>query len=307
MQEEIQISWIFASLLYFIGASILMDGIRRLSIAHAQDRAGPSLFQGFYDLIKLFGKEDLVPEVSSPALFTIAPVICFAAAITCSLLIPVGRHQALGIVGDLVLVIYLLTLIPVGIIIGGSASGSPYAAIGVSREIAQTVAYKLPFITAMVCVALRAGSFDLLQITRSSSFLTTPFAAIALLLTIPAASGVQPFDVPEAEQEIAGGPFVEYSGRRLALMKLSVWMKSFMYVSLIVSVFFGFLIPDVAGLDYLVHFLIVTLLIIAFVALSKASTGRTRVTNLLRMLWILPTALASVDLIGVILRGGWIG
>jgi NADH-quinone oxidoreductase subunit H len=109
---------------------------------------------------------------------------------------------------------------------------------------------------------------------------------------------VPPFDIPEAETEIVSGPYIEYSGPNLALLKLGQWLKTFLYASLISAVFFGTTIYHYQdGLNFVIHFAIIALLVTIFIAFWQATTGRTRVTNLLRYFWSIPMALAIADLV----------
>lgn len=304
MALSLTIFYIIVAVVYTVLASVLLEGIKRKAIAHAQNRKGPSFFQGFYDFIKLLTKENLMPNVASPFLFSLAPILAFSAGLVGAMVIPLAMHNpALPLAGDLILAVYLLTLIPVAIVVGGSASGSPFGAIGAAREIAQTIAYELPLVIALIAVAVSAHTFDLATLTQKTYFFVTPLAAIACLLTIPVAVGVQPFDTPEAEQEICTGVYVEYAGPKLALMKLGVWLKGFLYTSLIVAVFFGNFVDfiNIPVLNYIVHFLIVTVIMVLFVVFIRASTGRTRITNVIKMMWVVPTILASIDLVLVLL------
>jgi NADH-quinone oxidoreductase subunit H len=125
-----------------------------------------------------------------------------------------------------------------------------------------------------------------------------PLAAIAAIWTLPAAAAVQPFDIAEAETEIVSGPYVEYSGPNLALLQLGQWLKTFLYASLIVIVFFGTAIYHFGtGINLIIEFAIIALLVSAFIAFWQATTGRTRVTRVLRYYWTIPTILAVADLI----------
>ncbi|MGA7075893.1 MAG: complex I subunit 1 family protein [Halobacteriota archaeon] len=291
------IASIVGALVYAFVAALLLQGIRRIVVAHSQFRKGPSVFQAFYDFFKLMSKESLTPNVTSPLLFNLAPILSVASMLVAALIIPLASTSAVG-AGDLILVIYLLAIPPIALILGGSASGSPYGAIGAAREVALLIAYETPFIVAMVTVALAAGSFQLNTISTTAWISVLPLAAIAAIWTLPAAAAVQPFDIAEAETEIVSGPYVEYSGPNLALLKLGQWLKIFLYASLIAAVFFGTAIYHFQpAINFVIQFVIIALLISAFIAFWQATTGRTRVTRVLKYYWTVPTTLAIIDLV----------
>jgi formate hydrogenlyase subunit 4 len=289
---------VIAVLVYAFLAALLLQGIRRIVVAHSQFRKGPSVFQAFYDFFKLMGKESLTPNVTSPLLFNLAPILSVASMLVAALIIPLAASGSAVGAGDLIVVIYLLAIPPISLILGGSASGSPYAAIGAAREVALLIGYEMPFIISMVTVALASGSLQLNTITATSWITVLPLAAIAAIWTLPAAAAVQPFDVAEAETEIVSGPYVEYSGPNLALLQLGQWLKTFLYASLIAAVFFGTAIFHFQPVvNFFIQFVSIALLISAFIAFWQATTGRTRVTSVLKYYWAIPTLLAAIDFV----------
>ncbi len=289
---------IVGALVYAFVAALLLQGIRRIIVAHSQFRRGPSIFQAFYDFFKLMSKESLTPNVTSPLLFNLAPILSVASMLIAALIIPLAATTSAVGAGDLIVVIYLLAIPPIALILGGSASGSPYGAIGAAREVALLIAYETPFIVAMAAVAIAAGSFQLDTISATAWITVLPLATIAAIWTLPAAAAVQPFDIAEAETEIVSGPYVEYSGPNLAFLQLGQWLKIFLYTSLIAAVFFGTAIFHFQpAVNFVIQFVIIVLLVSVFIAFWQATTGRTRVTRVLRYYWAVPTMLAIVDLV----------
>jgi NADH-quinone oxidoreductase subunit H len=292
------IASIVGALVYAFVAALLLQGIRRIVVAHSQFRKGPSIFQSFYDFFKLMGKESLTPNVTSPLLFNLAPILSVAAMLVAALIIPLAAPASAIGAGDLIVVIYLLSIPPIALILGGSASGSPYGAIGAAREVALLIAYETPFIIAMLAVALASGSLQLNTISATAWITTLPLAAIAAIWTLPAAAAVQPFDIAEAETEIVSGPYVEYSGPNLALLQLGQWLKTFLYASVIAAVFFGTAIYQFQpAVNFVIQFVIIALLVTAFIAFWQATTGRTRVTRVLKYYWAVPTILGIADIV----------
>ena len=132
--------------------------------------------------------------------------------------LPIYNQSFFGGTADIVVIIYLLVIPALAMIVGGMASGSPFASIGVSREVVTMIAYELPLIISMLAVCKKAGlilgqgtTYSLEAIGRaqqtSNSFMFTLAlfpAAIAFLMILPAKIGIAPFDVAEAETEPDG-------------------------------------------------------------------------------------------------------
>ena len=112
--------------------SPLLEGIIRKTTALIQSRIGPPIIQPYYDLLKLFGKEEVTNTDNVAARY--APVICFAVTLLLALLTPFGVTAPLNMAGDTIVFIYLLTLGTVMVMMSGIISGSPYALIGSARE-----------------------------------------------------------------------------------------------------------------------------------------------------------------------------
>ena len=119
---------IFPGLLFCVVMGVLLSGLDRIWVARMQRRVGPPLLQSWYDFLKCCGKETIVPRHAKKAIYFAAPVVGFAALISISLFLPVaGGKPAYSGTADLVVILYLLTLVSVCMIVGASASGSPTA------------------------------------------------------------------------------------------------------------------------------------------------------------------------------------
>ena len=138
---------------------LFLMGFDRIVAARMQARIGPPLTQPFTDIRKLFAKENVVPENSIPWLFNIAPVLALASAITILLYLPVGGFPpVLSQGGDLILVMYLLTLPALALVAGGFASGSPYATVGAQREMVTMIAYEFPLAIVIISIAWKLAA-----------------------------------------------------------------------------------------------------------------------------------------------------
>ena len=209
---------IFPGILFVAVIGLLLAGIDRKVLARMQKRVGPPLVQPFYDFFKLMGKETIIPHAANKVAYLAAPVIGFVSLVVMMLFIPIFGFSAFSGKADLIVILYLLTIPAVSLIIGGSASGSPYAGIGISREMVTMMAYELPLVIVLLAVAKKVGGdslcFSLQEIVgwqaanglAISKWALIP-AALAMLLVIPAEVGTQPFDVAEAETEICEGPW----------------------------------------------------------------------------------------------------
>lgn len=230
----------------FIG--LLASWIDRKVTARVQYRVGPPLLQPFIDLVKLLGKETLIPAGVSKPIFLLAPLIGLTSVILVSTLLWLNNlAPAEGFIGDLIVVLYLLILPSLSIIIGGFASKNPYASLGASREIKLILSYELPFVLAVLVPVIKSGFYlrlgDILAYqTQQGSIIGewSGFLALAVtLLCVQAKLAFVPFDVAEAETEIIGGPLIEYSGPALAVFKLTRNMLLFVLPFFLMILFMG--------------------------------------------------------------------
>ena len=152
---------VFPGLLFVTVVGLLLAGIDRKVLARMQKRVGPPIIQPFYDFFKLMGKETIIPHAANRTVFLAAPVVGFVSLVVLMLFIPVFGFSAFSGKADLIVVLYLLTIPAVAMIVGGSASGSPYAGIGISREMVTMIAYELPLIVILLSVAKRVGGNSL--------------------------------------------------------------------------------------------------------------------------------------------------
>ena len=312
---------IFPGLLFAAIGGLLLAGIDRKIVARMQKRIGPPIMQPTYDFLKLMGKETIIPKAANKLAFLGSPIIGFVSLVVLMTLIPIGGYSAFSGKADLIVILYLLTIPAVALIVGGSASGSPYAGVGISREMVTMMAYELPLVMVLLTVAKFVGGNDLVfslqSITAfqmSNGSLITNWAlipaAIALLLVIPAEVGVQPFDVAEAETEICEGPLVEYSGAPLGIFKLNTAIKMFVMTSLFSALFLGGITKGISinvtvfGVHVLtilvkalIHLAISAVLTIICMSAIHACTARLKVEHLFKFYWTFVAGLALISLV----------
>jgi len=312
-----------------IVVSLVLKGIDRKFAAWLQARYGPPVRQPFYDMAKLFQKENVVPERAVPWAFNGAPLLALVASLALLLFVPIG--PAGGIVedfvpllhgyGDLVLIVYLLAVPGLMMSIGGFASGSPLATVGAQREMVMMMSYEFPLAIVVLGLAWRissiapgADSFSMVAIVENPLWGEIGFIgviglsvlAIVFFLIIPSELSKIPFDAPEAETEIGGGIIAEYSGSNLAMFYLADAVKSVAFAALAIALFVPYDISPVLGWDgvaaYAVDLLfwLIKIELLYFVAITVIRVGAARL-KIDRLSWLYLVPLSALAVVGVLL------
>ncbi len=289
---------IFPGFLFAALVGLFSGWIDRKVTARIHWRKGPPWYQNFADILKLFGKEVIVPDGASSA-FLLAPMLGLLAAALAAATAGVAFLETdTSYVGDLIVMLYLLLMPAIAIIIGASSSRNPLASIGASREMKLVMGYEIPFILVIVSVIIRSGGSIRLgeiiqhQLEAGSNIfsLTGVLGFVAGILVTQAKLGFIPFDVAEAEQEIMGGSHIEYSGAPLALFKLTEAVMLYtMPVFLILLFWAGSLNPFALAGKYV--------LILVILVLIKNTNPRLRVGQALRFFWGPVTVLALAAMV----------
>ena len=299
---------VFPGFLYCFVAGTLINGIDRKVYAKMQKRIGPPILQPFYDFMKLMGKETIIPAEANKPVYMAAPVVGFISLVTISLFLPIFGFTAVGGAADLIVIIYLLTIPAVALIVGGAASGSPYAGVGVSREMVAVISYELPLVMVLLAVGKEAGgdavTFSMAKIAQfqaENGAMITHWsmipAALAMLLVVPCEVGCHPFDVAEAETEICEGPLVEYSGAPLGVFKLNYYVKQLIVSGLFAALFLGGTGTGILALDGLIFFVECLAVTLISMTLIRAVTARLRVEQVFKFYWTVVAGLALVSLL----------
>ena len=319
---------LIALYLYVSFASLLWEGLDRKLVARMQRRVGPPILQPFYDFLKLMSKESIIPKHANK-FYELAPALALAVSIALLAYTPVGFTPLFATKGDVIVFVYLLTLIGFIRVLGAISSGSPYAQIGAQREMIILVSREIPMMLGLFTILWRLNylgvekPFSLATFYQRSIWeLGTPLALIGtfiLLFVFLAwlASEIEVgfFDIPEAETEVAEGPMAEYSGRHLALFELSNALKMFVSASLVVAIFFPWGISAYIGIggmpalivDVLFHTFKVFIVLFISMSVFRAITGRLRITQAVQVFWlrllpasIIGSLILAIDLLGVI-------
>jgi NADH-quinone oxidoreductase subunit H len=273
---------IFPGFLFTAVFGLVASWIVRKVSALVQWRVGPPLFQPFYDIMKLMGKEILVPQDAQRIVFMAAPLVGLAGVLLLSTMLWRITIAQTAFIGDIIVAIYLMVLPSLALILGSSASGSPHAAIGTSREMKLVMSYELSLVLAIIVVIIKTGGqLELAVISQQASVLSISgmLAFLAALLCVQAKLGFVPFDMAEAETELGSGIFMEYSGALLAVWKL---MHAMLLVALplfLVMVFLGGFGASLwAGIGKYVLVLVLLILI-------KNTNPRVRIDQAMKFFW----------------------
>ncbi len=258
--------------------SPLFEGVLRKLKAALHSRIGPPVVQPFVDTLKLLGKDDLL-TVHSRA-YAVTPALALASVLVLGTMVPIGGVPPLGFAGDVVGIIYVAGVGAVLLILTAFASGSPYAAVGGSREMMALLSVEPVVAVTLVVGAMKAGTLSAGGISAWNAShgptISMTLAGLALFLAVQAQAGKLPFDIPEADQEIMGGPLVEQSGPRLALFRWAMWVRQLVFTLLLVELFFPWPRSGVFLLD-LVSALAKAMLVLVLVAVVDVVNPRLKV------------------------------
>ena len=300
--EKVMINYIFYYLVFpgfmFLAAmGMLVCWVERKVTARFQWRVGPPFLQPFYDLRKLFIKESFSPSGGNRLLFALAPVLSIISiVIVADIVILTFIYPKIDFVGDLIVVMYFFTAIPLASILGASASNNAFASLGASREMKSILSYELPLILALLVPVIKSHGISIGRIvevqTASGSFAgsISGFLAFAIaMLCLQAKMGLAPFDISEAETEIAAGTLIEYSGPLLALWKLGKMMLMVTAPVFIAVMFWGGGLKTLMPLKFAV-------LIIIFIIIKNINP-RVRIDQSVRFFWGKVSVAAAAALI----------
>lgn len=300
---------IFPGLLFVFVFALMAEFIDRKLCAMLQNRIGPPWFQPFADFIKLVSKEDIIPQEADSAIFKLMPVISLTATITAFFYIPLWQTQALSsFYGDLIVVLYLLTIPTLTFFLGGWYSRSVFSRIGATRTITQFFAYEIPLFLSILAPAMLADTWSLSEITayygKHPWFGLFNIAGFAIaLVALLGKLEKTPFDIPEAETEIVAGSFTEYSGRLLAIFRISIDMELVVCSSLLAAVFlpFGLNLSPVLGF---VLYVVKVLFVVALLSVARTIFARLRIDQMVNFCWRYAAPAAFLQLLVDIIAKG---
>ena len=294
-----------------LSAALLIWWERRL-LGFWQDRLGPNrvgpfgLLQVVADVVKLLTKHDWVPPFSDRVVFTLAPCAIAAAMMMGFAVVPFGPGLAVSDMNIGVLFFLAMTSIAVyGVLLGGLASNNKYSLIGGLRSGAQMVTYEVFMGLSIMGVVLLSGSFNLSDIVRAQEDVWFVFPQvlgfIVFLIAGLAETHRLPFDLPEAEHELAAGFHTEYSSMKFGLIMVGEYLGVILTSTMVVTLFFGgWLGPGF--LPPIVWFSLKTAFFVCGFILLRAAIPRPRYDQLMSLGWkiLLPITLVNLLATGAI-------
>lgn len=298
---------IFPGAAFLSAYSFVMQFLDRKLYARLQNRQGPPWYQPLADFLKLIGKQTIIPADANRAMFRAIPLFSLASICTAFLYIPVlGARAAFAFEGDLVVVLYLLTVPTLCEFLAGWYSRSIYATIGSTRLLTQMFAYEVPLFLALLSTTLLSGTWSVsctlsYYSARPALALVNLPALVVSLLATQCKLARAPFDAPEAETEIVSGPLVEYSGRYLAFLHFAKDSELTALLSLLAALFMPWT-SGVPAVDLALYFL-KTLAGLALLSGLRAIAARLRINQIVSFCWraLTPIAFAQI-ILNLILR-----
>ncbi len=305
---------------------LVLTWLERKALARIQMRMGPmrvgfhGALQPIADTIKLVGKEDILPSWADRRIYWLAPLAVFIPVIMLWVTIPVSQELVLR---NLDLGLFYITAISVlsvmGLVMAGWGSANKYAVLGGLRAAGQLISYEIPFIMAIIGVAMLSQSLDLTKVVDDQhevmvNIVRQPLGLFIFLIAGLAELGRTPFDIHHAESEVVGGPFVEYSGAHWAVFFLAEYINTFTIAVLIALLFLGgWRWPDMPFAEGSVHtalsaawLLIKTFAVILVIFWIRGTYPRLRIDQLMAFGWkvLVPLSFANIVVTGAVLFYG---
>lgn len=272
---------IFPGLVFAVPAAWFFLWVERKAVALMQERVGPPFMQPFWDFVKLLGKSTPPRSGIAGKLMRLWPLLAVASAAGAVGLLPVLPGSG-GFQGDLILLLALLELPSVCIIAAGFSSRSIFGEIGSAREAALSVSYNIVFLLAIISIAASQHTFRLDALAQMPSSPLRWIGIAAILICLPAKLHINPFSLPNAEQEIYAGPLTEYAGPELAMWDLSHGLEWVAATGLVAT-----LIAPHATTVWLAALIFVFLAFLVVLLLSTvaAATARFAIDSSVRFYW----------------------
>ena len=308
--------------------------IERKIAGFLQDRLGPNragiygIFQPLADGLKLFMKEEFMPDTADKFLFILGPSLTMLIALLTSAVIPWGDTIVIGgtayslQVADINIgILYIFAIVSIGIygiLIGGWASNNKYSLIGAIRAGSQMISYELTMGMAIIALVMMSGTLSLNEIVEQQhgfnwNIWYQPLAFLLFLICAFAECNRSPFDLAECESELIGGYHTEYSSMKLGFYLFAEYINMFISAAIISALFFGgYNVPfmDQLGLSHnaltvigsLVFFVKISFFIFLFFWV-RWTIPRFRYDQLMRLGWktLLPLAILNVIITGFVI------
>ena len=288
---------IFPGLLFAVPAAWFFLWLERKAVALMQQRIGPPFMQPFFDFVKLLGKTTPARTGVSGLLMKVWPLLAVSSAASAVGLLPVLPASG-GFQGDLILLLALMELPSVCIIAAGFSSRSIFGEIGSAREAVLTVSYNVVFLLAVVSIAVSQHTFRLEALAQLPASPLRWLGVLAILVCLPAKLHINPFSLPNAEQEIYSGPMIEYAGPELAMWELShglEWVAAAGLVATLAAPHFA------AGWIDSLLFVALSFGIVLLLSVLAAATARLAIDTTTRFYWRCALMFAGLAIVSTLL------
>jgi NADH-quinone oxidoreductase subunit H len=313
---------VFPGFTFILLFTMFCDWVERKVEARMQNRMGPvytgpaGVLQPLADFIKLLTKEDIVPFNVKNFVFRFAPILPFSIFVFSFAFLPIdGVNVIFGsnFEGDLILVFTLVSIANFLLFLSGWSSTNPYSAVGATRVLTQFLGYDIPLFVLALAPAFLAGSLSISTIANVQyipfAFLI-PWVFALFIITLQAELEKDPFDVPHAETEIVAGYETEYTGRRLAFLKLAKDVQIVLGAAIAVELFLGGPYGPVfygsSAVWYTLWFVLKLLIVIVITEYLTCIFARLRIDQVLVVNWKLLLPLAFLSLVAAVGVGLWL-
>ncbi|MBT1702260.1 NADH-quinone oxidoreductase subunit NuoH [Chryseosolibacter indicus] len=313
--------------------------LERKVAAFMQDRVGPDragpfgILQPLADGVKMFMKEEIIPNVSNKFLFIVGPCIAMITAIMAGVVIPWGNTITIGgetytlQIADINIgILYVFGVVSIGvygIMIGGWASNNKYSLLGAIRASAQMISYELAMGLSIIALIMLTGTLSLREIALMQgggvgsdwnmwNVVYQPVGFLMFIICAFAECNRMPFDLPESETELVGGYHTEYSSMKLGFYLFAEYINMFTSSALMATLYFGgfnFPFQNDLGLDPnlvtilgTVAFFLKIGFFIFFFMWVRWTLPRFRYDQLMNLGWkiLIPLAIANVAITGLV-------
>jgi NADH-quinone oxidoreductase subunit H len=297
---------LFPGVLFLVALALFSEWVDRKVVARLQNRVGPhhagpaGILQPLADFIKLLAKEDIVPAAADRLLFTSIPLVMLSLALTPLFMIPIAAPSALTwFEGDLIFIMFLLSLLALTTFLGAWASTNRLSALGGVRAALQMLGYEIPLTLAMIGPAIAAKSLSVSRIVQAQAggpwyVVTQPLGFVVVVVSFLAELHLIPFDLPEAETELVAGWLVEFSGKKLALLRLAKDLEAVLAASLMTALYLGGP-AGLWGVPPALAFLLKVIPCTVLLSNLRALFARLRIDQALRGAWKYLTPLAFLQ------------
>jgi len=260
-------------LLLLVPFALVMEGIRRKTVARMQNRIGPPVWQPIYDVLKLFQKGKTDTLAKENPFFWIVPILTFLSGLAFFLFIP---FNIISFQHDFIFLIYLLVLESALFVLAGFASNNPYSTIASMRELILMVCYEMIFAIVILTVFIFEGVLSVAQFDSLFLFWKLPLAFICFMVLVAVEIRITPYDTVDAPTEVLESIRNEYSGKGLAFLKMADALKMTFFAAMLLYFFIG-------NFNMVAFFVLIPVAVMVF-SFIQATTCRYRVDQTFKRL-----------------------